>query len=135
MPFKLDPRLTADTVEITRLPLSSVRLMNDARYPWLILVPMREDAAELLDLSESDRQQLWREIDSASAVLKRRFSPHKLNVAALGNMVRQLHVHVVARHLDDDAWPNPVWGHGHAVSYKDKALVGLCDELRQAFVI
>jgi diadenosine tetraphosphate (Ap4A) HIT family hydrolase len=115
--FALDPRLDADTLLLGHLPLSRVLLMNDARYPWLILVPERPDLAELIDLSEADQAQLMREIASASSALRSLFNPDKLNVGALGNRVRQLHVHVLARFVSDVAWPGPVWGVGEAQPY------------------
>ena len=108
--FALDPRLEADTLEVTRLPLSVVRLMNDRRFPWLILVPARPGAMEIVDLDHADRAQLIEEIAVASAALRELFHAKKLNVAALGNVVAQLHVHVIARFESDDAWPKPVWG-------------------------
>jgi len=110
MPFALHPQLAADTLEVTRLVLSSVRLMNDRTWPWLVLVPEREDAVELIDLVADDREILMEEIALASTVLRDLFQPNKLNVAALGNQVGQLHVHVIARRHQDAAWPRPVWG-------------------------
>lgn len=107
--FQLDPTLDADTIPLGRLALCRVLLMNDARFPWLILVPERAGAAELIDLSGADRVLLMEEIATASHALKRTFDPDKLNVAALGNRVRQLHVHVIARFVSDQAWPGPVW--------------------------
>lgn len=108
--FELDPRLAGDTHRLARWQLCELLLMDDARYPWLILVPRIAGARELIDLDEMDRTQLWREIDAVSAVLRDAFAPDKLNIGALGNVVSQLHVHVVARYRDDDAWPGPVWG-------------------------
>lgn len=117
MSFLLDPRLDADTIPLGRLALSRVLLMNDARYPWLILVPERDGLAEIIDLPEADRVVLMGEISAASEVLKTLYGPDKLNVGALGNRVRQLHVHVLARFQSDEAWPGPVWGVGQAVAY------------------
>ncbi len=91
--------------------------MNDARFPWLILVPRRNDLSELIDLDASDRATLMEEIAAVSAVLKSRPGVDKINIGALGNIVRQLHVHVVARSVGDAAWPGPVWGAGAAVRY------------------
>jgi diadenosine tetraphosphate (Ap4A) HIT family hydrolase len=108
--FALDPRLAADTLEIATWPLSVVRLMNDRRFPWVVLVPARADAVEIVDLSPVDRAALIEEVARVSAVMRELFRPGKLNVAALGNVVPQLHVHVVARFPTDAAWPNPVWG-------------------------
>jgi diadenosine tetraphosphate (Ap4A) HIT family hydrolase len=108
--FALDPRLEADTLEVTSLALSVVRLMNDRRFPWVILVPARPGAVEIIDLEPADRARLIEEIALVSATLRGLFNPRKLNVAALGNVVPQLHVHVIARFEDDGAWPRPVWG-------------------------
>jgi diadenosine tetraphosphate (Ap4A) HIT family hydrolase len=115
--FVLDPRLDADTIPIGRLGLSRVLLMNDARYPWLILVPERPDLVEIIDLPPTDQAVLMEEIAAASAALKALYGPDKLNVGALGNRVRQLHVHVLARFESDAAWPGPVWGVGQAQPY------------------
>ena len=108
--FELDPRLAGDTHHLARWPLCELLLMDDDRYPWLILVPRSAGARELTDLDEGDRAQLWREIDAASRALLDAFAPDKLNIGALGNVVSQLHVHVIARYRHDDAWPGPVWG-------------------------
>jgi diadenosine tetraphosphate (Ap4A) HIT family hydrolase len=119
MPFALHPTLARDTVEVTRLPLCRVLLMNDRRFPWLILVPEREGAREIHELSPADRAVLIEEIALASEALARAFRPDKLNVGALGNIVPQLHVHVVARTAGDPAWPGPVWGSGVAEPYAE----------------
>jgi diadenosine tetraphosphate (Ap4A) HIT family hydrolase len=116
--FEMDARLLAETIAVAELPLSAARLMGDANYPWLILVPRRPALAEIIDLDADDRAQLMREISRASEALRAVVSCDKLNVAALGNVVRQLHVHVVARFQGDAAWPGPVWGHGMAVAYE-----------------
>lgn len=106
--FALDPRLEADSIPVAELPLSAVRLMRDANFPWLLLVPRRAGTVEIIDLSEADRARLMDEIALASTALRSEVPCDKLNVAALGNMVAQLHVHVIARRRDDPAWPNPV---------------------------
>jgi diadenosine tetraphosphate (Ap4A) HIT family hydrolase len=98
--------------------LSRVLLMNDSRYRWLLLVPRRAGMAEIFDLDESDRMALTEEITLAARTLKHLTNAEKINVGALGNLVPQLHVHVVARELDDPAWPGPVWGHSPAVPYE-----------------
>lgn len=108
--FRLDPRLAADTVEVLDLPLSRLLAMRGVDHPWVILVPRRPDLVELLDLAADDRARLSAEIDQVAAALKAETGAHKLNVAALGNVVSQLHVHVIARFREDPAWPNPVWG-------------------------
>ncbi|OJZ18258.1 MAG: diadenosine tetraphosphate hydrolase, partial [Thiobacillus sp. 65-29] len=112
--FELDPRLNRDTVFVANWKLCQVRLMDDARFPWLVLVPRRAGAVELDDLDEDDRTRLMHEIQRAMKTLRGVADCDKLNVGALGNVVRQLHVHVVARRKDDPAWPGPVWGHGPA---------------------
>jgi diadenosine tetraphosphate (Ap4A) HIT family hydrolase len=95
--------------------------MNDSRYPWLLLVPRLPDIREFIDLDMTNRARIWREIEDVSEMMRREFSPHKLNVAALGNVVPQLHVHVIARSLDDAAWPRPVWGVGDRIPYEPEA--------------
>ena len=108
--FALDPRLAADTLPVLDLELTSLLMMRDGNYPWLILVPRRAGAVEILDLAPVDRARLWDEIERVAAALKAETGADKLNVAALGNVVAQLHVHVIARFRDDAAWPAPVWG-------------------------
>ena len=108
--FVLDPKLQADTIEITTLPLCLVRLMNDRRFPWVILVPARPGVSELIDLDAADRARLIEEIALVSTVMRDLFRPTKLNVRALGNVVAQLHLHVIARFASDAAWPGPAWG-------------------------
>jgi diadenosine tetraphosphate (Ap4A) HIT family hydrolase len=128
--FELDPRLAADTVVVGETPLCRVLLMNDERYPWLILVPRRGDVTEPFGLSEADQAQLWQESMRLGEAMKAHFAADKLNIAALGNQVAQLHVHHIARFHSDDAWPGPVWGIGSAVQYGDAALDALIGELR-----
>lgn len=108
--FALDPRLEQDTLLLGDFSLSRLLLMNDARYPWFILVPRREDVTELFQLDVDDRQALWREATLLAEVLKDTFRADKMNVANLGNVVSQLHMHVIVRRRGDDAWPGPVWG-------------------------
>ena len=115
--FALHPRLAADAIFIADWPLSRVLLMNDSRFPWIILVPRRNEAIEIYDLVPADRNSLMDDISRASAALKEVSSATKINVGALGNLVPQLHVHVVARNPGDAAWPGPVWGQGRAVPY------------------
>jgi diadenosine tetraphosphate (Ap4A) HIT family hydrolase len=115
--FVLDPRLAADTVPLARLDLCEVRLMNDARFAWLVLVPQRAGMVETADLTPSERTLLWHEVERAGAALRQTVACDKLNLGALGNIVRQLHVHVVARREGDAAWPGPVWGSGPAEAY------------------
>lgn len=130
--FTLDPRLQADTRHIAMLPLCELRLMDDARYPWLILVPRRGDLVEIADLAEAEQAQLWREANQAAAALRAVAPCDKLNLGALGNIVRQLHLHVVARTEGDAAWPGPVWGSGAAAHYTADALTVRLAALRQA---
>lgn len=130
MTFSLDPRLDADTVPVIDLDLCAVRLMNDATYGWLVLVPRRRGLVEILDLEAGDRARLMEEIASAGAALRDVVPCHKLNVAALGNMVPQLHVHVIARLKDDPAWPGPVWGVVPAVPWAQGARDRLVADLR-----
>jgi diadenosine tetraphosphate (Ap4A) HIT family hydrolase len=136
MPFTLHPTLARDTVEVARLPLCRVLLMNDRRFPWLILVPERgerDSVREIHELSAVDRTELIEEIARVSEVLKRLFQPDKLNVGALGNIVPQLHVHLVARTAADPAWPGPVWGSGAAVPYEVDELEEIRGRLAAAF--
>mgnify|MGYP003594215089 CR=1 FL=1 len=131
--FRLDPQLAADTRHIATLTLCDVLLMNDANYPWLILVPRVAGASELLDLDDNDRQRLWREIDIASGALRDMFQPDKLNIAALGNVVKQLHVHVIARFKSDAAWPKPVWGAHPAMPYPPEDMTERMEALGAEF--
>ena len=110
--FVLHPQLAADSIIVGDLALSRVLLMNDARFPWLLLVPRRSAIREIIDLAGHDQATLFREIADTSRAMTALFAPDKLNVAAIGNMVAQLHVHVVARRETDEAWPRPVWGSG-----------------------
>jgi diadenosine tetraphosphate (Ap4A) HIT family hydrolase len=123
--FTLHPRLAADTVFVADWGLSRVLLMNDACYPWLILVPRVAGAVEIFDLFHTDRTTLMEEIARAAQALKSISGAQKINVGALGNLVPQLHVHVVARSAGDAAWPGPVWGQGSAVPYEESARVAL----------
>lgn len=118
----LHERLAADTVALADWPLCRVLLMNDASYPWLILVPRRPDLKEIHDLDAAGRAQLTEEICRASRALQSSFAPDKINVGALGNLVPQFHVHVIARFRSDPAWPGPVWGARPAVAYEAGAL-------------
>jgi diadenosine tetraphosphate (Ap4A) HIT family hydrolase len=130
--FTLDSRLEAESFPLDRLQLCEVRLFNDARFPWLILVPTRAGLVEIIDLDEAGRQLLMKEVALAAGALKTATSCHKLNVAALGNQVRQLHVHVIARFESDAAWPNPVWGRGARVPYEPQAAAKFTERLRAA---
>jgi len=133
MSFILDPRLEADSVLIADGPLSQLRLMDDARFPWLLLVPRVPGAVEWIDLDGAAQRLLLAEINQAGALLRQHFAPiDKLNVGALGNIVRQLHVHIIGRRDGDAAWPGPVWGSGTAQPYGNKA-EALAARLANAF--
>lgn len=123
--FDLDPRLAADTLPILDLPLSRLLMMRDGNYPWLILVPRRAGAVEILDLAAEDRAALWSEIERVAEALRAETAADKLNVAALGNVVAQLHVHVIARFRSDAAWPAPVWGRVPAISLDEARAAAL----------
>lgn len=125
--FKLDARLEADTLPVGDLPLSTVLLMDDSRFPWLILVPRRDGVSELTDLADADAQALMGEIRLATRVMLDLSQPDKVNVGALGNVVPQLHVHVVGRFRSDPAWPGPVWGHGSRSPYPAHAAAALIE--------
>jgi hypothetical protein len=120
-PFALDARLARDAHVIGQSTLSTLLLMDDARYPWLVLVPRRSGAVELSDLTADDRRALAEESEVVAAALTACCAPDKLNIATLGNVVRQLHVHHVARRLGDPAWPGPVWGHSPRVPRTEPA--------------
>lgn len=120
--FQLHPQLAADTREVMRLGLCRVLLMNDRRFPWLILVPERADIREIHQLSAADRAVLIEEAARTAQAMERLYKADKMNVAALGNQVPQLHVHVIARFTTDPAWPTPVWGKGKAEPYDAAAM-------------
>lgn len=127
--FQLDARLENDTIHIASWPLCDLLLMNDSQYPWLILVPRVVDASELFDLSRSQRQQLDLESIYLSKTLMGIFEGVKLNVAALGNVVKQLHIHHVVRYSHDLSWPGPIWGKHPSVAYSAEELTGRLDML------
>lgn len=118
--FHLDLRLEGDTLPVGDMPLSRVLMMNDSRYLWLVAVPRRAGLIEIIDLSEDERVLFWREIDILARCLKSMQTHAKLNVGALGNVVKQLHFHIVARNTGDAAWPGPVWGHDIRVPYDNE---------------
>ena len=117
--FELDERLRNDSALITNIGLCQLRLMNDSRWPWLILVPQRPDIAEMFELAPLDQAMLTFETNLVAEALKNAKRPVKINVAAIGNIVRQLHVHVIARYENDANWPGPVWGFGQRQPYED----------------
>ena len=128
--FALDPRLQQDTLTIGDFPLSRLLLSNDSNYPWFILVPRRDDISEIFQLDVADQQQLWQETTALSEVLKDSFDADKLNVAALGNVVSQLHMHVIVRKREDAAWPAPVWGRHPATPYSQEQVATIRERLR-----
>ena len=133
--WTLHPQLAADTVSVGDLALCRVLLATDANYPWLILAPRRPGVTELIDLSEDEQMQATGEIAAASKALKAITECEKLNVAALGNMVAQLHVHVIGRRHSDKAWPKPVWGAVPPLAYDPKVRDGFVTALRRALQI
>ncbi len=128
--FSLDPRLQQDTVVLGDFPLCRLLLMNDSTYPWLILVPRSEAISEVFQLTVKEQQQLWRETSQLAETLKDAFVADKMNIAALGNVVSQLHMHVVARRRDDAAWPAPVWGRQPTAPYTGLQLQLMRERLR-----
>ena len=131
--FQLDSRLEADTIPVGDLALSSVLLLNDARFPWFVLVPRIEGASELTDVSDEQSAQLMQEIRIATRVMLELSGPDKVNVGALGNMVAQLHIHVIGRFRSDPAWPGPAWGYGTKAPYPDHAASALIERAATLF--
>lgn len=130
--FTLHPQLAKDTIALIDLHLCRVLLMKDATYPWVILVPRREGLREIHQLLPGDQQTLMQEITHTSAKLEAAFDADKMNVAALGNMVPQLHIHVIARFEGDAAWPGPVWGAVEPSAYSDEALFSTGQKIKEA---
>jgi diadenosine tetraphosphate (Ap4A) HIT family hydrolase len=131
LPWSLHPQLAQDTVPLGDLPLTRVLVAKDANYPWLILVPRRAGLTEIIDLGETEQVQLLGEVAAAARALKSVTECDKLNIAALGNMVAQLHVHVIVRRHGDAAWPKPVWGVAAPSVYDETALRELLAVLRR----
>ncbi|MGE8187060.1 HIT domain-containing protein [Pseudomonas sp. NPDC086278] len=128
--FALDSRLQQDTLPIGDFPLCRLLLSNDSNYPWFILVPRREAISELFQLDVADQQQLWLETTALAQILKDAFDADKMNVATLGNVVSQMHMHVIVRKREDAAWPAPVWGKHPAKPYSAEQVATLRDRLR-----
>lgn len=128
--FSLDPRLQNDTFHLGDLPLCRLLLSNDSQYPWFILVPRVVGVSEVFDLSAADQQALWNESSWLGEVVKAAFAARKVNIASLGNVVSQLHMHVIARFAEDPAWPGPVWGKLPARPYTPGEVEQLRDRLR-----
>ena len=117
MEFSLHPQLEKDTILIGKLSLSNILLMNDSRYPWIILVPRSENVFDITDLPAESRLEFIEEINQVATAIKQHFQPERLNIAMLGNIVPQLHCHIIARFKTDFAWAKPVWGIGDAIAY------------------
>lgn len=130
--FTLHERLAADTLPVVDLPLCTVRLMNDSQYPWLILIPRRAGIVEYTQLNREDLTQLWAEVEQVTRVLQDYTQADKMNLGALGNMVSQLHVHIIARFKTDAAWPGPVWGAHPTVPYGEEACATLITQFHKA---
>lgn len=132
--FELHPQLRRDCLEIGRFGLCRLLLMNESRYPWFILVPARAGVAEIYQLPESEQIQLIRESSRLAQSLAESFRADKMNVAAIGNLVPQLHVHHIVRYRDDPAWPAPVWGRFEALPYDEPALAATMARLKSALL-
>ncbi len=133
--FALHPRIEADTALVLDWPICRILLMRDSTYPWLVLVPRHAGIVEITDLVPELQIGLMGEIAKASTILRTLVSPHRINVAALGNVVPQLHVHVIARNTDDPAWPKPVWGVVPTAPYSPEALEARLTEWRAALAL
>lgn len=131
--FRLDERLQQDTVYLGRFPLCQALLMKDSRYPWVILVPAQANVFEYFHLSNDDQRQLMAESVYVAEKMNDHFAAKSMNVAALGNVVAQLHVHHIARYEGDPAWPGPVWGHSSAIPYEETVLTDRVEEIRGLF--
>lgn len=131
--FILDSRLEADSTFISAFPLCDVRLHHNSAFPWVLLIPRREKIYEIVDLNGADQQALMQEIVLASHVMQRLFQPTKLNIATLGNIVSQLHIHIIARYNHDRAWPDPVWNSGVYSSYDEKKKTEYLSQLKDTF--
>jgi diadenosine tetraphosphate (Ap4A) HIT family hydrolase len=129
--WSLHPQLKKDTIDVGDLPLSRVLVIRDANYPWLLLVPRRSEAVEIIDLDEVEQAQLMTEVSRAARALKDVTKCDKLNIAALGNMVPQLHVHIIARRKTDAAWPRPVWGVAPAAPHDAEEVQNFISALRR----
>lgn len=132
MSFDLHPDLVRDGIPMGGFPLCRVLLINDAAYPWFVLVPKRENISDTIDLDPGDHATLWEESRIFSASIMKAFNGDKLNVAALGNMTPQLHVHHIVRFKSDAAWPGPIWGKQPLTPYSDIALKGATNTLKSA---
>ncbi len=129
--FVMDSRLQQDTIVLGDFPLCRLLLSKDANYPWFILVPRRAQISELFELDEAEQQQLWRETTRLAKALSERYAADKMNVATLGNVVSQLHMHVIVRRREDAAWPAPVWGKVPALAYADAEIEAIRQRVRE----
>ncbi len=132
MTFKLDQRLANDSICVGQLKLCQIRLLNDSRWPWLVLVPLIDDLSEVFDLDPVSQALLASETAFVSTILKNLTRAEKINTAALGNIVRQLHIHVIARNPGDQNWPGPVWGFGKSTPYDGDTAKNLISQLQSA---
>lgn len=128
--FRLHPQLEKDTIKLGCFDLCQMLLMNDANYPWIVLVPQRGDISEIYQLEEQDQHKLMRESSYLATALARGFNADKINIAALGNVVPQLHIHHIVRYRNDPVWPSPVWGRLPAMPYTDDALTDMVETLK-----
>jgi len=129
---EIDPRIQADSAFVTNLSLCQVRLCNNAAFPWIMLVP-NTDVIEIVDMQSSEQQILMQEICHASTVMRTLYKPFKLNIASIGNVAPQIHVHVVARYETDGAWPRPVWYSGVTAEYSPEHMAKEIEQLKAAF--
>ncbi len=134
MVWQLDPKIDADTYHAIDQPGLVILLMDDERYPWLIIVPKKDNIRELIDLDEDEKKQIYQCIDLISNFLKLKYINTTINIAKIGNIVKQLHIHIVARNENDYSWPNPVWGIGQPHKYNKNDAKILIEELKQYFI-
>ena len=132
MAFSLDNRLAKDCIILGDLKLCKLLLMNDSQYPWLILVPRRSNIREIFQLNQEDQMNLMTESNLIAQTLQKLFNPDKLNTAAIGNMVPQLHIHHIARFTNDVAWPAPVWGTKPAAPYSKDKLMKISRDIKES---
>ena len=132
--FQLHPRLEADSLFIADLAICQARLNNDSRFPWVLLMPRKPDLRELHELDIAEQQGVIAEITLASRTIQELFHSDKINVGAIGNMVPQLHIHIIGRKTTDPVWPNPVWGQGVKTPYDEKTAIEIIRTLKQAFL-
>jgi diadenosine tetraphosphate (Ap4A) HIT family hydrolase len=132
MVFQLHPRLEQDSITIGQLPLSQLLLINDSHYPWFVLVPKRIDISEIYQLSEADQLQLQQESSLLSKTLADLYKADKMNIATIGNIVPQLHIHHIVRYRNDITWPAPVWGKYDAVPYTEQHLKTIIEKIQHA---